>query len=392
MEFAEQITALNADIQKSFARIEENSASKASLYKLEEQFAALNKIADERRLETKSHRVFGDEKRASVFVDCLRSAVANSPLASASSPVAKTLMEGIQKADLNSYGSGTGVDFVPTSVIPEISYLLTQGSVARQHAKVINGVDRNLTLTKRNGTSTAVFTNASSVNKDDVAVTPSIFGESKVTLSPQQISVLGRVSEKLLYQSAINVAEMVAIDMTEQCGILEDNACLKGDGSAAFGGITGLVNASIPSVSVAVGSLSNFDQLLDLQASVHESVYNSQSAKYYMSGAILQKFRAKKASTSGVYFYDPASNSFTINGYPVVIWHRMDNTVAANKNIAFFGDMSKALTIGVGREMSIKVDMSRYFDSNQAAFRLTYDFGAVTVQPNAIAMLSLTAS
>lgn len=386
MELNEQLALITKDINESLKKIEDNHASKTALSKLEDEFKAFNKAMDQHRLATKSHRLFETQAGAEGFIDVLRNSIANSPLAT----VVKNGPFAISKSDLNSYGSGTGVDFVPTQVAPTISYLLSQGGVARQHATVLTGLDHNLTITKRNGHSTAAFTAQSTTLKDDVSVTPTAFTETSVSLSPKQVCALGRASEKLLYTSAINVAEMIAIDMTEQAGLLEDNSIIKGDGStASYGNINGLNNTVTGTGSAASGGIT-IDLLLGLPSSVHESVYGSPNARYWISGAILQSIKQTKASGSGQYFLDPTTGEFKIGGYPVTIWHRLDQSVANGNTVAYFGDMRKALTIGQGADLAIKVDMSRYFDSNQVAFKLCYDFDAVVVQPSALVRVNYT--
>lgn len=381
------INALRKDITESLKKIEEGYVTKAGLAKLEEQFKALESQNARAALRAQGDPIFSNKQNAADFVNCLRGAVAQSHLADR---IDKSSPMYVNKADLNSYGTGTGVEVVPTATSELFSLLLSQGSVARANSTVIDGIQGSLILTKRNGTSTAAFTVATTL-KDDAAVTAASLGTAKVTLTPQQISALSYVSEKLLYSSAVSIANIVAADMIEQAGVLEDNCVYKGDGTTAFGNITGLTaDSAVPEQSVAAASYS-LDDVLALPALVHESVQNSPTACYYMSGKALNTLRTKKASTSGVYHIDPTTGQPNLFGYPVKIWHRVDQTFVATKFPALFGDMKKAVTIGVGRGMTIDVSRDYRFANNQDAFRLTYDFDAKILQPSAMARLAITA-
>lgn len=389
MSEVNDINVLKGEIATSLKAIEnEGTGLKSAVKKLEDQFAGLNKAMDDQRLATKSHRLFGTHKEAGVFIDVLRKAVGNSRLPDVMKDYQKSGLY-VEKSALNTYGTGTGAELVPTATSDTLSLLLSQGSVARKYAKVLTGVNEKVVLPVRNGTSTAAFTAAAGVIKDDVTIGATTLQTSKLTLSPSQIGILSQVSEKLLYMSAINIAEYIAIDMIEQAGVLEDNCVIKGDGTSAFNGITGLNTlGGVGNTNLAFASFTSLDQILALPSKVHESVYASPTARYFMSGAILSTIRGFK--NSSFYYLDPTTGEFTIGGYPVSIWHRMDNTVAATKVPVMFGDLGKACVIGVGRDMNIVVDHSFAFGSAQASFRLLYDFDAQFVQPSAMARLSLT--
>jgi HK97 family phage major capsid protein len=379
---------LKKDIETSLKTIEQDgSGTKVTLKKLEDGLSALNKEMDTRRLESKSHRLFGTHAEANAFIDVLRNAVTRSNLGNVMDIKKSSLY--VEKAALNTYGTGTGAELVPTATADVISLLLAQGGIARKYATVLNGVSEKIVLPVRSGTSTAVFTAGGGVVKDDVTITPSTAGTAKVTLSPSQIGVLSQVSEKLLYMSAINIAEFIAMDQIEQAGVLEDNSVIKGDGTATYNGITGLNTlGGVPTTTLANASFTNFDQVIGLPGKVHESVYQSPNAKYYVSGAIMSAMRAFK--NSSYYYFDPSTAGFQIAGYPVVIWHRLDNTIATGKTVVMFGDLSKAAVIGVGRDMNIVVDHSFAFGSAQASFRLLYDFDCQFIQPTAMARLTLS--
>ena len=391
-EINTEFAALKGDIDKSLKTLEaDGSGVKTAIKKLEDQFQFMNKRLDEQRLIEKKHPLFGDHQQAEKFIDVLRSAVDKSNLPSRIQNFEKSSMY-IDKSSLNTYGTGTGVELVPTATSSVLSLLLAQGGIARKYAKVLPGVNEKVVLPVRGTTSTAVFTANAGVIKDDNGgnnITVTTLQTNKVTLSPSQIGILSQCSEKLLYMSAINIAEYIATDMIEQAGVLEDNCVIKGDGTATYNGITGLNTlGTVPVTTVVAASWTSLDELIGLPAKVQESIYGSQNARYFMSGAMFSKARSFK--NSSYYYLDPTTGEHTLAGYPVTFWHRLDNTAVAGKVVAYFGDLSKAAVIGIGRDMQIVVDHSFAFGSAQASFRMLYDFDCQFVQPTAMARLTLS--
>lgn len=380
-------------------KIESDTASKAEVKKFGQGLADLEKIVTSLKSKEKTDEptIFADKAQAEEFITCMKGAIARSNKqhdpSMGSSPfyVNKTAGD-----PLTTTGTAAGIELVPTATSNLFSMLLKQGSVARRISTVYSGVHGNIDLPKRNGTSTAVFTAA-----DDTAVTPTQFGTAKLTLSPKQISVLSAVSDKLLYASAVPVANVVAIDLIEQAGVLEDTAVLIGDGSADYGSITGIKTASnVGSVTLTAANFADsyndyaqtstlIDALLDLQKNVHESVIYNGTGEYYLSLPCYVEVHKQK-SAQGEYQIDPQSGTFKLGGYNVNVWHRMSTTVNAGSFVAMYGDMKKANVIATGRDMSLSVSTDYGFNKNQTYFRLSYDFQSGLIQPSALARVVLS--
>ena len=210
--------------------------------KFAETFKAFDNEINKLRKQSQTDPVFGNKSNAQDFVNLLKVANSHTEIAEIRKLSSDKNSSWYVEKDLNSYTSGAGIDTIPTATADVLSLLIKQYGLSRRYATVWNDVHGNLALPKRNGTSSAVFTVAASTNEDDASVTPSAYGTAKLSLTPQQISILSLVSDKLLFQSAVNIAEYVAIDMAEQAGILEDNTTIYGDGTTTYGGNTGLVN------------------------------------------------------------------------------------------------------------------------------------------------------
>jgi len=374
-----EIANIITTIDSLKASIEAGYATKGEMVKHAEAVQALLKSQEKHLLKNEKTRIFGTKAAAVDFIDCLKMAYARSNRAlGESSPLY------MSKADLD---VTTGSGAIPTATSSVLSMLLEQGGVNRKYAKVYTGIQGDINLPKRNGNGTAVFTAA-----DDSAVTDDVHGMTKVTLSPKQISALAFVSDKLLYVSAINIAENVAIDLIEMAAKLEDESLVRGDGTAAFGSVTGLETAvGLGEVEVAVAALDLPNDILRLIPQTHEEVQSSGRGKFFMSAAAFDGLRRKKGTANDHYIFDLTTGGFKLAGYDIVIWHRLDNSVAAGAIPVLFGDMEKAVVVGVGRDMSLMVDTSHRFNSNQTSFRLTYDWQAQVIQPSAMARLSITA-
>jgi len=372
-------------------KIESDIATKAEVQNFAALVKALDQKIDRKNLDEKTEEpsIFKNKAQAIEFIDVLKGALVRD--GKHLTKDSGFYSEKTAGDPLTTAATNAGVDIVPTSLSSTFSMLLAQGGIARQYATVYNGVQGTLDLGKRNGTSTAVFTAT-----DDATVTATQLGTAKVSLSPKQISAISYVADKLLYVSPVNIANSIAIDLVEQAASLEDISVIRGDGTATYGSITGIKTAaSVGSVTLTAANFTAagstlVDALLDMPSQVHESVQMSGKGRYYVSASTWYNVRKAKASTAGSYHFDVQLGQWTLGGYPVTVWHRMDTADTATNCKAIFGDLSLSHVLATGRDMSIDVDRSFRFGTNQTAFRLTYDFGAVTIQPTALSRIVLT--
>lgn len=383
-----------AELEKSVAdslqKLENDYVTKASVAKLNDEIKALHAEMGRQAKAQKRHRYFGTQADAELAIDSLRNAIQRSPYGQR---IDKRSDFYVQKNDLNSYGTGTGAELIPTQLSDQLSMLIQQGGVARSDWTVIDGVQGNIEFNRRASVGTSVGFTAggdASLNgglRDDVAVTPDAPTISKLTLSPKQVVGLSLVSEKLLYSSAVSVAELVYRDMVEQARVLEDNSVLRGDGTSnTYGDVLGVYSdPDVGEDTVANGSFS-LDKCLTLPTHAHESVIDG---TFYMNRHTFANIKTQKASTSGVYFYDPELGAHTIGGFPIRIWNRMDS-IGVSKFPVLFASFKSSGLVAIGREMKIDIDKSYRFNYVQDAFRLVYDFDAGLIQPSAVARLSTT--
>lgn len=379
----EQITTKMAELGQ---KIEKDVATKAEVKKFADAFDAMQKeLANDKSHNEMAGKIF-TKAQAHDFLGCLGSLLEKTHFDFSKAEADRNGLTIATKADLNQ-SAGNGANFVPTSVDGTLSMLLQQNSVARREATVYNNLRGDYQIVKRNGTSTAAFTAA-----QNTAVVPNSLSETKVTLSPKQMCAISKVSEQLLWNSAVNVAEATAIDLAEQAGILEDNSVIRGTGAAAFGTIVGINDAAsgVSQLAIANAAAFSIDALITLKyTTVHESA--RAKGKYYMSGAIFGTMAQLKASTAGSYHYDVTSQTLRLAGSEIVIWDRMDAALTAGLKPVYFGDFSKAVAVGTGRGLAITLSEQRFWDSNEVGFKLVQDFHAVLVQPTAIARINVTA-
>jgi HK97 family phage major capsid protein len=387
-----KISSAVNEISKNIADLDSKYAQKHEAKKLADAIDALNKAMDRQRLVEDADPVFGNKAVAGEFIDCLKGVMFRGDVKKARDVTLDKNSELYVEKDLNSYTNGSGADTIPTAVSNVLSVLQRQESVALRDATVIDNLQGSETFHRRDGTSTAAWQNASGGLKDDAPITPSVLSTTKITLTPQAMVSLSLVADKLLYSSAINLAQYVAQDLVEDQMALFDRDVINGDGTYSNGGINGIVNDSdIYEEVVTTSGFTNVDKLFDMIANVHEAVQNSPSACFYVSGPVFAAIRKMKAAVTGQYLiWDPTKLAFDMGGTTLKLWHRMDNTLANGKYIAFYGDMRRTLTVAKGRSMQLEVSRDYKFNTAQVAFRLVQDLTAGVIQPGAFARLLMT--
>lgn len=303
--------------------------------------------------------------------------------------------------NVNEIDSTSALGMLRTDVDSLIHQLVPIYGVARRETRVIAGVRGFLNINSLTGYPNFARTVTSTVNRDDSTVTPNSPTYTKITVQPLQSSGIIKVTEKAIFDAVPGVLENATEALAIQAGYAEDVELFTGDGTATYGMFTGLKTATIGynnGVSTARnGSFTNFDPLLMMQANVYPSIMKSGRCKYYMhpfTFAVLQTF---KASTSGVYFYDIATSQWKISGTPIEFSQVIDTPTTAGGTTysvgsvpVYFGDLERAVTMVIGRDMQLKILDQLYAATNEIGARLTYDFAFGIVLSAAMTRLSIT--
>jgi HK97 family phage major capsid protein len=256
------------------------------------------------------------------------------------------------------------------------------GTMASRVETVTTGDGRSIEWPTLTDDGDAAWTaEAAAFNEDDLA-----FGVA--TIDAHKATRLVKVSEELLSDSVLDVANLVATKMGESFGRLFNTAIMVGDGSSKPDGI---VPGATVGVTAAGAAAITADELIDLEHSV---------ALPYRTGAIFVvrdatvKLLRKLKDSDGRYLWNDsmvAGVPTTLLGYPVVTDPDMP-AVAASARTIMFGNVRRAYlfrrvsTIGVQRLNEL------YSANGLVGFRAFMRVDGVIQDVNAVRVLAQAAA
>lgn len=269
--------------------------------------------------------------------------------------MAKDMSEGV---------NSEGGFLVDTPLNAEIQHLMTEYGVARREMTLTTMASKSLDLTNL-ATDLAAYWTDEGANKtsDDVAI-------GRVTLTVNKLAVIVPMTDELLEDSEIDLVSFVTGRIAEQMAKKEDEAFFNGDGTAAFGGFTGMLNNTFTNLyTMTTNSILNVDAD-DLIGMVDVTPQGAlANGKFFMNRTIMSVIRKLK-DTTGMYIYQAPSVSgpATVWGFPVINAEAMPGTAAdaADTPFILFGDLRKAAWVGVRGGMAVKL-------ADQATVRNTAD-------------------
>jgi len=276
---------------------------------------------------------------------------------------------------------------VPQILAREVIFLRDKYGVVRQNARVMGMSSDNLNVPK-NSASTTAYWPAENTN-----ITASQITFSNVQVLAKKLAILTQVSSELQEDSIVDIGAALAEDMAYVMAYNEDLACILGDGTSTYGGITGITNA-IAGVNgganagwIYTGADVTGDwnavtlaDLRKLTAAIPDYA-DTADAKFYMNRAFFQQVVCNDLDAlNGNGFFDltaaPGPNP-TLFGYPVVYTQVMskDPTPAADTPLAMFGNLKTGSIMGSRRDLRIQVSDQAGFISDSLYFRATERFG-----------------
>ncbi len=273
---------------------------------------------------------------------------------------------------------------VPQILAREVIFLRDKFGVVRQNARVMGTSSDNLNVPKNTASTTAYWP------AENTNITASQITFANVQVLIKKLAILTQVSSELNEDSIVDVGAALAEDMAYVMAYNEDLACLLGDGTSTYGGITGVFKTIIDNGGsnyiATVGNASanwqntTLADLRKLPAAISEYA-DTADAKWYMNRAFFQGVVCNDLDAlTGNGFFDltaaPGPNP-TLFGYPVVYTQVMtsDSTPAVNTPLAMFGNLKTGSIMGSRRDLRIQVSDQAGFISDSLYLRATERFG-----------------
>lgn len=293
---------------------------------------------------------------------------------------------------------------VDAELSAEIRHLITQYGVARREMEAIS-------LTKGSYKANNLVTDVVVYWVDEGAVvksTQAVLGQQELTL--KKLGAIVLLTSELIADAEIDIFNFIAGRVAEGFAQAEDEAFFNGDGSASFGGFTGLLrNGSVNNVALPTGKnlFTEFDadDLLDMVDATPTAAHAN--GKFYYHRTIKSVIRTLKG-TDGHYIYQAPSVSgpATVWGFPEVLVEAMPSVsqTAVSTSFILFGDLRKACIFGYNGGIEAK-----HFDSgsvrnvadnadinlittDREAIRWTERVGYIVIIPTAVTKLTTAAS
>ena len=213
-------------------------------------------------------------------------------------------------------------------------------------------------------------------------IAPSDMVVDEVSLTAKKLAVMTQLTTELNEDSIISMADIIAREFAYALAVREDSCGWLGDGTSTYGGIVGVANAlAAGSIMTATGittfatvTLGNFEQtvgMLPQFPGINPAWYFHKAAYYATAGRLQNAAGGNSTADLG--------NGPVLQwlGYPVRFVQTLPNTAASAAQIAYFGDLAMAATMGTRRGIELRSDASVGFVSDTIYVRATERFDIV---------------
>jgi HK97 family phage major capsid protein len=274
---------------------------------------------------------------------------------------------------LNTAVEGTdslGGYLVPTELSAAIEAVRSRGGVARQLCKIVGMGSDVLNIPKLSAGLTVDYP------AEAAAITASDQTWAQISLSCKKRAIVSKVANELLHDSVISVIDDLAVAVGNAFAVREDAEFILGDGTSAYGSITGLVEGmgAGGTVDMASGKTAFSDiTLADLN-----SLVGNMPDKYYGAGepawlisrlAWASNIQSLVYAAGGNTLSDLASGAAPqLFGFPVYLSDSMPVS-AVSTYAAFFGAFRSAAVIGDRMGIDISVSEEAYWANDITAIK-----------------------
>lgn len=266
------------------------------------------------------------------------------------------------KRDLNTSDDSNvlGTDFRGGEFI---DVLRNQSSVMAAGARILNGLQNDVSIPKKATAASATWISAEG---GDATASEPTFGS--VTLSPKDLAVMTQVTRRMIQQSTMDIEALIRDDIAEAIALGLDLAALAGTGSS--GQPTGIKNTSgIGTVDfgTAPDTVPTWAQVIEMETALGSANALQGNLAYILPASMYGSLKSvEKAANTAQFVISPDG---TMNGYRTIV----SNQVSAGD--LFFGNFNDAL---VGMWGGVDLLLDPYTNSASGTVRLraisTMDF------------------
>jgi HK97 family phage major capsid protein len=285
------------------------------------------------------------------------------------------VQNGIEVRALTEGSNTAGGFLVPDEMSQTIIDLREQYGTFRQWARVVPMGRDVMPVTRRAGGVTAAFVGeGGSFSESDKSW-------NQVNLSAKKLGVLSLMSSELNEDAVINLADDISDEFAYAFALKEDQCGWLGDGTATYGGITGVCVKAIDGTHNAgkVAAATPHNTFAELDAADLTSLmgkcpaYARLGAAWYCSQLAYDVVFSRLAATAGGNTVQTISGAFAPSylGYPIRVSQVLESgTGDLNADwMLGFGNLAQAATFGDRRGFAFAVSNERYFETDQIGLK-----------------------
>jgi len=210
-------------------------------------------------------------------------------------------------------------------------------------------------------------------------ITKSTTALDQVRLEAKKLAAMTQFSSELSEDAIISVADFYAREFAYALAVREDSCGFLGDGTSAFGGITGIANAlNARSIVTATGitDLANLVIATFMETVGKLPQFPGIQPAWYVHKAVYYASMGRLQIAAGGNAVSDLGNGPVMQflGYPVRFINTLPSTATSGTKIAYFGDLAMAATMGTRRGVTLRADESIYFAQDALALRVTERF------------------
>ena len=291
-----------------------------------------------------------------------------------------------------------GEHIIDSELSAEIRHLMLDYGVARREFFTTQ-------LSKNAYDANSLTTDVAITWVDEAGVIPTVSVVlSQTELKLKKLAAIAVISRELLEDEEIDLLAFVGQRVAEGFAQAEDTAFFNGDGTATYGGFTGLLQTvTIPDVAVATKAAISVDAIYEMIDALPSGAHAG--AKFYFHRTVLSQIRLLKDGAGQYIYQNPlgVSGVPSLAGYPVVIVEALPSFASADLGLALFGNLNKTAILGykggistdrtnsaVVRNQANNADINT-FTTDREAIRWVSRVGYIVVLPTAAVRLVATA-